>query len=50
LGSSQIKRYIFRNSSVRIKAFSKDNLSEEEKNKIISENHDTPLAGHQGIE
>lgn len=41
--------YVFKNSNVNIIAFSKDNLTVEEKQKIISEHHDLPLAGHQGV-
>jgi hypothetical protein len=45
-----IIRYIFENSSVRIIAFNKDNLSEEDKIKVILDNHDILLTGHQGVE
>lgn len=45
-----ILRYIFRNSTIKIIAFCKDNLNEEKKLKIIAEHHNLPLAQHQGIE
>jgi hypothetical protein len=53
LESDQVRtmlRYIFRNSSIKIIAFCRDNLKDEEKLKIISEHHDTPFVGHQGVE
>jgi len=45
-----ILRYILRNSTIKIIAFTKDNLKEDKKLKIIAEYHNTPSPGHHGVE
>ena len=42
-------RYIFRDSPTYIHVYSKDELTEENKEQIIKEMHENPLGGHQGI-
>lgn len=42
-------RYIFRDSPIYIRVYSKDELTEENKKQIIREMHENPLGGHQGI-
>lgn len=42
-------RFIFKDSSIYVTVYSKVELTEDEKLKLISEFHDNPLGGHQGI-
>lgn len=42
-------RYIFKNSTIYVSVYTKEELSEDEKLRLISEFHDTPLGGHQGV-
>lgn len=42
-------RYLFRNSTIYLQVVDRKELSEEERIQIISEFHNNPLGGHQGI-
>jgi len=42
-------RNIFKNTTTYINVYSKEELTEDEKLRLISEFHDTPLGGHQGV-
>ena len=42
-------RYVFKNSTIYVSVYSKEQLTEEEKLRLITEFHDTPLGGHQGV-
>lgn len=42
-------RFIFHGSSVHILVYKRDELTEDEKQRIIQEHHENPLGGHQGI-
>jgi len=44
----KIMRFIFRDSPVYIQVYTKDELTEDNKEQIIKEFHENPLGGHQG--
>jgi len=42
-------RFLFHGSSVHILVYTRDELTEEGKERAIQEHHENPLGGHQGI-
>jgi transposase InsO family protein len=42
-------RFLFHGSSVHILVYTRDELTEEDKQRVIQEHHENPLGGHQGI-
>ncbi|XP_060872633.1 ADP-ribose glycohydrolase OARD1-like [Metopolophium dirhodum] len=42
-------RYIFKNTTIYVSVYTKEELSEDEKLRLISKLHDTPLGVHQGV-
>lgn len=42
-------RYLFKGTSIKIKIFTPNELTDQEKRIIIKEMHENPLAGHRGI-
>jgi len=42
-------RYIFRNTDIAVTIYKEQLFTEDEKNQIIKEYHDTLVRGHQGI-